>query len=308
MHDVLAAVGFDPDALAARPVGPPVRPQHGPHGRPAHHALGARRPGDGVLLRACTSSGTGSTRPRSTRRTTGRRSRRPPGWACTSPRAACGRTCVGRSRPFCEWAAAAAARATSAARSTPWTPASSTARSTASSSSLIRIEADETTYNLHIALRFELELALIEGRLDVKDLPEAWDEASERLLGLRAADVLHGVLQDVHWGSGMIGYFPTYTLGNLMAAQLWSALSADLPALESRIERRQLRPAARVAARAHPPPRPEIRLPRAAAPGHRRGAAAWSRCWPIWRESCWMQGSSPSPSGEHRFVPAPPVD
>jgi carboxypeptidase Taq len=99
--------------------------------------------------------------------------------------------------------------------------------------SLIRIEADETTYNLHVALRFELELALIEGRLAVADLPEAWDDASERLLGLRPPDVLHGVLQDVHWGSGMIGYFPTYTLGNLMAAQLWSALSADLPDLEA---------------------------------------------------------------------------
>jgi carboxypeptidase Taq len=99
--------------------------------------------------------------------------------------------------------------------------------------SLIRIEADETTYNLHIALRFELELALIEGRLEVKDLPEVWDDASERLLGLRPHDVLDGVLQDIHWGSGMLGYFPTYTLGNLMAAQLWEAL--DVPDLEADI-------------------------------------------------------------------------
>jgi carboxypeptidase Taq len=101
--------------------------------------------------------------------------------------------------------------------------------------SLIRIEADETTYNLHIALRFELELALIEGRLEVKDLPEAWDEATHRLLGLEVPDLLHGVLQDIHWGAGMIGYFPTYTLGNLMAAQLWSALSAQLPDVEGDI-------------------------------------------------------------------------
>jgi carboxypeptidase Taq len=99
--------------------------------------------------------------------------------------------------------------------------------------SLIRIEADETTYNLHIALRFELELALVEGRLAVKDLPEAWEEATERLLGLQTPDLLHGVLQDIHWGSGMIGYFPTYTLGNLMAAQLWEAL--DVPDLETDI-------------------------------------------------------------------------
>jgi carboxypeptidase Taq len=101
--------------------------------------------------------------------------------------------------------------------------------------SLIRIEADETTYNLHIALRFELELALIEGRLAVEDLPEAWNEATHRLFGLEVPDVLHGVLQDIHWGSGMVGYFPTYTLGNLMAAQLWSALSAQLPEIEADI-------------------------------------------------------------------------
>jgi carboxypeptidase Taq len=101
--------------------------------------------------------------------------------------------------------------------------------------SLIRIEADETTYNLHVALRFELELALMEGRLSVRELPEAWDDAGERLLGLRAPDVVQGVLQDIHWGSGMLGYFPTYTLGNLMAAQLWGALSDDLPGLDADI-------------------------------------------------------------------------
>jgi carboxypeptidase Taq len=101
--------------------------------------------------------------------------------------------------------------------------------------SLIRIEADETTYNLHVALRFELELALLDGRLAVKDLPDAWNEASERLLGLAPPDLVHGVLQDIHWGTGMIGYFPTYTLGNLMAAQLWTALAADLPDLEADI-------------------------------------------------------------------------
>jgi carboxypeptidase Taq len=101
--------------------------------------------------------------------------------------------------------------------------------------SLVRIEADETTYNLHVALRFELELALIEGRLEVKDLPAAWNEATHRLLGLEVPDVLHGVLQDIHWGAGMIGYFPTYTLGNLMAAQLWRALVDDLPEIEAEI-------------------------------------------------------------------------
>jgi carboxypeptidase Taq len=101
--------------------------------------------------------------------------------------------------------------------------------------SLIRIEADETTYNLHIALRFELELALIEGRLSVADLPAAWDEATHRLLGLEVPDVLHGVLQDIHWGAGMLGYFPTYTIGNLMSAQLWRAIALDVPAIDEQL-------------------------------------------------------------------------
>jgi carboxypeptidase Taq len=101
--------------------------------------------------------------------------------------------------------------------------------------SLIRIEADETTYNLHVALRFELELALVEGRLEVAELPEAWEEATHRLLGLETPSLLEGVLQDIHWGAGMIGYFPTYTLGNLMAAQLWGALAAELPDVSDRV-------------------------------------------------------------------------
>jgi len=101
--------------------------------------------------------------------------------------------------------------------------------------SLIRIEADETTYNLHVALRFELELALVEGRLSVAELPDAWNEATHRLLGLETPSLLEGVLQDIHWGAGMIGYFPTYTIGNLMSAQLWTALAADVPDVEERI-------------------------------------------------------------------------
>jgi carboxypeptidase Taq len=139
---------------------------------------------------------------------------------------------LGRSRPFCEWVLPLLDRHLGA----PFDrlDADELYRMVNRVQlSLIRIEADETTYNLHIALRFELELALIEGRLAVKDLPAAWDEATERLLGLHTPDVVHGVLQDIHWGSGMIGYFPTYTLGNLMAAQLWEALAADLPDLDA---------------------------------------------------------------------------
>jgi carboxypeptidase Taq len=141
---------------------------------------------------------------------------------------------VGRSRPFADWALPILR----AHLGEPFEAMDADALYRAVNRvelSLIRIEADETTYNLHIALRYELELALMEGRLEVKDLPEAWDEATHRLLGLEVPDVLHGVLQDIHWGSGMIGYFPTYTLGNLMAAQLWDALAAQLPDVEADI-------------------------------------------------------------------------
>jgi carboxypeptidase Taq len=108
--------------------------------------------------------------------------------------------------------------------------------------SLIRIEADETTYNLHIVMRFELELALIEGSLEVDDLPAAWDEKTEQLLGLEVPGPADGVLQDVHWSAGLMGYFPTYTLGNLMAAQLWERLARDIPEIADQIERGEFRP------------------------------------------------------------------
>ncbi|HET9738377.1 MAG TPA: carboxypeptidase M32 [Solirubrobacteraceae bacterium] len=101
--------------------------------------------------------------------------------------------------------------------------------------SLIRIDADETTYNLHIVLRFELEAALTEGSLTVDELPDAWNEGMERLLGVTVPGPADGALQDVHWGAGLFGYFPTYTIGNLMAAQLWERLRADVPDVEERI-------------------------------------------------------------------------
>jgi carboxypeptidase Taq len=141
---------------------------------------------------------------------------------------------VGRSRPFCEWVLPLMRKHLGG----PFTELDAHELYRMVNRvqlSLVRIEADETTYNLHVALRFELELALLEGRLAVKDLPDAWNEATQRLLGLEPPDLLHGVLQDIHWGTGMIGYFPTYTLGNLMAAQLWTALEADLPDLEADI-------------------------------------------------------------------------
>jgi carboxypeptidase Taq len=107
---------------------------------------------------------------------------------------------------------------------------------------LIRTEADETTYNLHVALRLELELALLEGRIEVDDLPAAWAGQLHALLGLEAPDDRQGVLQDVHWAAGHFGYFPTYTLGNLMAAQLWAQLREDLPDAEAGLERCEVAP------------------------------------------------------------------
>ncbi|WP_221090047.1 carboxypeptidase M32 [Deinococcus aquaedulcis] len=89
--------------------------------------------------------------------------------------------------------------------------------------SLIRVEADEVTYNFHIMLRFELELALLDGTLAVRDLPEAWNARMQADLGLTPPDDARGVLQDIHWSAGLIGYFPTYTLGNLLSVQLLDA-------------------------------------------------------------------------------------
>lgn len=108
--------------------------------------------------------------------------------------------------------------------------------------SLVRTESDEVTYNLHIALRFELELALLRGALPVRDLPEAWDDRSAALLGLRPRTPVEGVLQDIHWATGDLGYFPTYTIGNLYAASLFAAARRALPALDDDLARGELRP------------------------------------------------------------------
>ena len=95
--------------------------------------------------------------------------------------------------------------------------------------SLIRVNADEVSYSLHIMLRFELEQQLLFGNLTVDDLPEAWNIKSGELLGVVPKTYAQGVLQDVHWSSGDFGYFPTYALGNLFGAQIWQSMQADLP-------------------------------------------------------------------------------
>ena len=105
---------------------------------------------------------------------------------------------------------------------------------------LIRVEADETTYSLHIILRFELEQRLIEGSLDPTDLPEAWNAAMTDLLGLEVPDDTHGVLQDIHWSQGGIGYFPTYALGNVISLQIWAAVREAIPDLDSQMEAGEL--------------------------------------------------------------------
>jgi carboxypeptidase Taq len=103
--------------------------------------------------------------------------------------------------------------------------------------SLIRVEADEVTYNLHILLRFELERDLFEGRVEVKDLPSVWNERMQQYLGVCPPDDAQGVLQDVHWSFGLMGYFPTYTLGNLYGAQFFHQAQQELPDLEGQIGR-----------------------------------------------------------------------
>lgn len=89
--------------------------------------------------------------------------------------------------------------------------------------SLIRTESDEVTYNLHILVRYRLEKALIGGDLDVNELPEAWNDACEDSLGIRPSNDTEGVMQDIHWADGSFGYFPTYTLGNILSAQFFTA-------------------------------------------------------------------------------------
>ena len=108
--------------------------------------------------------------------------------------------------------------------------------------SLIRTEADETTYNLHVLLRFELEQALLNDELKVADLPAAWNEKMKRYLSLTPPDDARGCLQDIHWSSGSIGYFPTYTLGNLYAAQFFEQATRDLGDLEGQFARGEFAP------------------------------------------------------------------
>ena len=110
------------------------------------------------------------------------------------------------------------------------------------SPSLIRVEADEVTYNLHILLRFEIERALFTGEIAVEELPTVWHEKMKSYFSILTPDDRQGVLQDIHWAHGSFGYFPTYTLGNLYAAQFYRAAERDLPDLTNQIGKGELLP------------------------------------------------------------------
>jgi carboxypeptidase Taq len=104
---------------------------------------------------------------------------------------------------------------------------------------LIRVEADEATYNLHIMLRLEIEIGLMEGTIEVADLPEIWNAKMEDYLGVTPPDDARGVLQDIHWSGGMVGYFPTYALGNLASVQLWDKMLEEHPNIPDQIAKGQ---------------------------------------------------------------------
>ncbi|MCH2111859.1 MAG: carboxypeptidase M32, partial [Planctomycetes bacterium] len=108
--------------------------------------------------------------------------------------------------------------------------------------SLVRVEADETTYNLHILIRFELERRLFSGGIAVEDLPAAWNQEYEDTLGVTPSSDADGVLQDIHWAMGAFGYFPTYTLGNLAASQLFDVAETDLGNLEEQFSQGSFSP------------------------------------------------------------------
>jgi carboxypeptidase Taq len=107
---------------------------------------------------------------------------------------------------------------------------------------LIRVDADEVTYGLHIIMRFELEQALLSGGVTVRDAPEAWNARMREYLGVDVPDDAHGVLQDIHWSIGLIGYFPTYQLGNVMSVQIWRRAGEELGDLDGQFARGEFEP------------------------------------------------------------------
>ncbi len=144
---------------------------------------------------------------------------------------------VCRSRPFLEFATPFIRRAFAIDDSNPaWAIDNVERVCQRVARSLIRVDADELTYPLHIVLRYDMERALLERRLAVADIPEVWDVSMHELLGMRTRDdYRNGCMQDVHWFAGLIGYFPCYTVGAVMAAQLFAALRRELPDVDDRV-------------------------------------------------------------------------
>ncbi len=216
---ILATLGFEDGLVPARSDRAPV----------LHVVLQARRAHDDALRerastvsgRRCTRRATASTPTGSRRPSSGRRSPVLRRSASTSRRAAPGRTSWGAAgRSGCTGTSRCRRRSRRSSETS--TSTSFLAAVNRAEPGLIRVEADETTYSLHIILRFELEQQLIEGSLDPKDLPEAWNAGMADLLGVEVPDDAHGVLQDIHWSQGGIGYFPTYALGNVISLQIWA--------------------------------------------------------------------------------------
>jgi carboxypeptidase Taq len=107
---------------------------------------------------------------------------------------------------------------------------------------LIRVDADEMSYSLHIMQRYEIEKQLLAGKLAVRDLPEVWNAGMEQRFGVRPSGMADGCLQDMHWALGSFGYYPSYALGLVIAAQLWEAMRAQLPELDGLLERGEFAP------------------------------------------------------------------
>ena len=148
---------------------------------------------------------------------------------------------IGRSPAFWEWCFPLARRAFPDALAGS-SPAAIAAAVRTVQPSFIRVEADEVTYNLHIMLRFDLERAVVTGELPVSDLPAAWDDRFEADFGTRPRSAAEGVLQDIHWPAGLIGYFPTYAVGNMFSAQLFAAAERELGDLGARTVNGDFRP------------------------------------------------------------------
>lgn len=147
---------------------------------------------------------------------------------------------VGRHPQFLEWLAPQLAEAFDR-EGDAWSAENLRRRFRRVERTFIRVDADEVTYPAHVILRWRLEQALIEGRMELADLPEAWNQGMRDLLGITPPDLANGCLQDIHWPAGAWGYFPTYTLGAMMAAQLFQAASEAIPDLADQIGRGDFR-------------------------------------------------------------------